>query len=155
MGLVPSADVFLSFAGRLDRERWRAAVALLILVNLAAVGLTWWLTAQGLLSPGGRDRARVFVQAFTLVPWLAVDWKRFHDRGRPGALALICPGLYGASRLWETPLAAHAPAHGAIEALLSWAQFGVALWLIYALALASGAEGPNPYGPDPRELVES
>jgi uncharacterized membrane protein YhaH (DUF805 family) len=156
MRFLPSADVFLSFAGRLDRERWRVAVALLILANLATVGLTWWLTAQGLLPPAGRDRARLFVQAFTLVPWLAIDWKRFHDRGRPGALALICPGLYGAPRLWEAPaVAAHAPAHGAIETLLSWAQFGVALWLTYALALASGAEGPNPYGPDPRELADS
>ena len=151
---MPSADVFLSFAGRLDRERWRAAVALLVFANLAAVGLTWWLTAQGLRSPAGRDRARLFVQAFTLVPWLAVDWKRFHDRGRPGALALICPGLYGASRLWEAPaVAAHAPAHGAIETLLSWAQLGVALWLTYALALASGTEGPNVYGRDPRDGV--
>jgi Protein of unknown function (DUF805) len=106
---VLSADAFLSFAGRLDRERWRVAVALLILANLATVGLTWWLTAQGLLPPAGRDRARLFVQVFTLVPWLAIDWKRFHDPGRPGALALICPGLYGASRLWETPaVAAHA-----------------------------------------------
>ena len=149
-----SADVFLSFKGRLDRERWRAAVALFILVNLATVGLTWWLTARGFLSPAGRDRARIFVQVFTLVPWLAVDWKRFQDRGQPGRLALICPGLYGASRLWEASIVTvHVPAHGAIEALLSWVQFGVALWLIYALALASGTEGPNVYGPDPRDEV--
>jgi uncharacterized membrane protein YhaH (DUF805 family) len=151
---VRSADLFLSFEGRLDRERWRRAAGLFVLVNLVTVGLTWWLMAQGLLSSAGRDRARVFVQISTLVPWLALDWKRFQDLGRPGRLALICPGLYAASRLWETPtVAAHAPAHDLVEALLSWAQFGVALWLIYALAIASGTEGPNPYGPDPREAA--
>ena len=149
-----SSDVFLSFEGRLDRERWRAAAGAFVLINLAALGLTWWLTARGLLSPAGRDRARIFVQVFTLVPWLAIDWKRFQDRGRPGRLALICPSLYLASRLWETPsVAAHAPAHEAITALLSWAHFGVALWLVYALAMADGTDGPNAYGPDPRAEV--
>jgi len=151
---VRSADLFLSFEGRLDRERWRRAAGLFVLVNLVTVGLTWWLMAQGLLSSAGRDRARVFVQISTLVPWLALDWKRFQDRGRPGRLALICPSLYAASRLWEAPtVAAHAPAHDLVEALLSLAQLGVALWLIYALAIASGTEGPNPYGPDPREAA--
>jgi uncharacterized membrane protein YhaH (DUF805 family) len=148
---VRSADLFLSFEGRLDRARWRGAASLFVVANLATFGLTWWLTAHGFLSPAGRDQARIFVQIFTLVPWLAIDWKRFQDRGQPGRLALICPGLYVASRLCERPLiAAHAPANGVIEALLSWAQFGVALWLIYALAIASGTEGPNAYGPDPR-----
>ena len=125
-----------------------------MLANLLTVGLTWWLTARGFLSPAGRDRARVFVQIFTLVPWLTIDWKRFQDRGQPGRLALVCPGLYVGSRLWETPLvAARAPAHELIETFLSWAQFGVALWLIYALAIAAGTKGRNVYGPDPRAEV--
>jgi hypothetical protein len=38
---VRSADLFLSFEGRLDRERWRRAAGLFVLVNLVTVGLTW------------------------------------------------------------------------------------------------------------------
>jgi len=146
-----AADVFLSLDGRLDRERWLGGVALLVLMIAATHAATWQAAAHGLMDGRTRDMARAFVQAFALAPWAALDWKRFHDIGRPGSLALVCPGLYAASRIWDAPaLAALAPGHAAVAAALSWTQVLVSVWLAYALACLAGSPGPNAYGPPPR-----
>ncbi len=145
-----AADMFLSFEGRLDRERWLGGVALLILMVLAAHFTTWRLERAGMIGPTARDGIRIFVQVFVLVPWTAMDWKRFHDLGQPGSLALICPGLYVVSRAWDAPALAGLPGHEAVGAALSMAQIAVALWLAYALAYLAGSPEPNPYGASPR-----
>ena len=144
-----AADMFLSFEGRLDRERWLGGVALLIVVVLAAHFATWRLVQAGIIGPMTRDGLRIFVQVFVLVPWTALDWKRFHDLGQPGPLALVCPGLYVVSRAWDAPALAGLPCHEAVGAALSAAQIVVALWLAYALAYLAGSPEPNSYGAPP------
>jgi uncharacterized membrane protein YhaH (DUF805 family) len=143
---MSAADMFLTFEGRLDRERWLGAVALLIGVLVATHLATWRLAEAGLIGGRARDAARVFVQVFLLVPWTALDWKRFHDLGAPGPLALICPGLFVASRAWD----GLAPAGDEIvRTTLSVAQGLVALWLAYALAYLAGSPEPNSHGAPP------
>ncbi|KAA2244354.1 DUF805 domain-containing protein [Salinarimonas soli] len=144
-----AADIFLSFEGRLDRERWLGGVALLVLVVTGTFLATWRLAEAGLIGGTAREALRVFVQVFVLVPWTAMDWKRFHDLGHPGPLALICPGLYAGSRAWDTAVPAGLPGHEAVSAALSWLQVAVALWLAYALAYLAGSPEPNPYGAPP------
>ena len=88
-----------------------------------------------------------------LVPWLTLDWKRFHDLGRSGAWAVICPSLIVMSRWWERPGMAErvGRAHETLTSGLGWVQLAVAIWLAYALAYLPGTERPNRFGPDPRD----
>jgi uncharacterized membrane protein YhaH (DUF805 family) len=150
---VRSADIFLSFDGRLERERWLGAAALFVAIVTATYAVTWLLTWPGWISPGARDAVRAFVQVALLVPWLTLDWKRFHDLGRAGSWALICPSLILISRLWERPWIVDriGPPHEILASGLDWVQLGVAVWLAYALAYLRGTEGANRFGPDPRE----
>ena len=146
-----SADIFLSFEGRLDRERWLGAAALFVAIVIATYGVTWLLASAGLISPGSRDGLRAFVQVTLLVPWLTLDWKRFHDLGHSGAWAVICPSLILISLLWKRPAMADrigAP-HELVASALDWLQLAVAVWLAYALAYRRGTDGPNRFGPDP------
>lgn len=151
-----SADIFLSFEGRLDRERWLGAAGLLVGIVVATYAATGLLSWQGAISFRTSEAIRIFVQIALLVPWFALDWKRFQDLGHSGRWAAICPSLIILSRAWGWPgVAAFAgPAHDPVGTAIAWAQLAVALWLAYALALRPGEEGPNAYGPDPRGAVD-
>jgi len=153
---VRAADIFLSFEGRLDRERWLGAAALFVTLVLATYGATWLLARNGAISFGAREATRTFVQIALLVPWFAIDWKRFQDLGVSGRWALICPALIILARIWDWPYveARFGPAHGTIGSAVAWSQLAVALWLAYALAYRQGIEGPNAHGPDPRDTVD-
>jgi uncharacterized membrane protein YhaH (DUF805 family) len=149
---VRSADLFLSFEGRLERERWLGAAAFFVAIVIATYAVTWLLTWLGWISAGSRDGLRAFVQVTLLVPWLTLDWKRFHDLGHSGVWAVICPSLILFSLVWKRPAMADrigAP-HELVATGLDWLQLAVAVWLAYALAYRRGTEGPNRFGPDPR-----
>jgi uncharacterized membrane protein YhaH (DUF805 family) len=150
---VRPADVFLSFEGRLDRRRWIAAASIFVGAIALTYLATWLLDRRGLIAAAPRDMARTFVQAFVLVPWLAVDWKRFQDLDRSGRLALVCPGLFLASLAWDLLGArAGAPVRETVATGLAWSQLFVALWLAPVFLLMAGTDGPNRFGPDPRTL---
>jgi uncharacterized membrane protein YhaH (DUF805 family) len=152
---VRSGEIFLSFEGRLDRERWLGAAGLFAVIVVATYVATWLLWRNGALSFGAREAIRAFVQIALLVPWFALDWKRFHDLGHSGRWAMICPALIVVSRMWEWPAVA-ARAGAAREPVghaLAWAQLAVALWLAYALAYRRGQAGVNAYGPEPEGIV--
>ena len=97
------------------------------------------------------------MQIALLVPWFALDWKRFHDLGVSGRWAMICPSLIILARILEWPSveARISPAHAALGSAVAWAQLAVALWLAYALAGRAGQEGPNAYGADPRGIASA
>lgn len=144
-------DHFLSFEGRLDRARWILGAGLLLALVLATHAATWWLDRGGNLTAGAREGARVFVQAAVLVPWLTLDWKRFQDLGQPGRLAVVCPALFVLSHLLDLPALADLPGRGPVALALSWLQALVALVLALTLPILPGTQGPNRFGPDPRE----
>ena len=98
-----AADIFLSFEGRLDRERWLGAAALFVTLVLATYAATWLLARNGAISFAAREAIRTFVQIALLVPWFALDWKRFQDLGVSGRWAMICPSLIIVSRILEWP----------------------------------------------------
>jgi uncharacterized membrane protein YhaH (DUF805 family) len=124
---------------------------------VATYAATWALARHGAISPG----ARAFVQVALLVPWFALDWKRFHDLGMPGRWAMVCPGLVVLARAWAWPPVESwvetraGTAHETVGAAVAWAQLAVAAWLAYALACRQGDEGPNAYGPDPRGVASA
>jgi uncharacterized membrane protein YhaH (DUF805 family) len=152
---VRSGEIFLSFEGRLDRERWLGAAGLFVAIVVATYLATWALARHGAISPALREAIRSFVQIALLVPWFALDWKRFHDIGRSGRWAMICPSLIILSRLWEWPAVATraGPAHAAVGLGIAWAQLAVVGWLAYVLAYRAGDPGPNAYGPAPDGTV--
>ena len=86
------------------------------LPSWAALYLLWW--------------------AGTIIPWIAVQIRRFHDQGRTGWLVLLNVAYYSAILL-ERPL---------VALLL------LAIILMY-MGLP-GEKGPNQYGPDPLDLDE-
>jgi uncharacterized membrane protein YhaH (DUF805 family) len=153
---VRTADIFLSFEGRLDRERWLGAAALFVFLVLATYAATWLLARNGAISFAAREAIRTFVQIALLVPWFALDWKRFQDLGVSGRWAMICPGLIIVSRILEWPGIGGwlGPAYATLASVVAWAQLAVALWLAYALACRSGTEGSNAYGADSRAAVD-
>jgi uncharacterized membrane protein YhaH (DUF805 family) len=149
---VRSGEIFLSFEGRLDRERWLGAAGLFAALVIATYLATWLLWRNGALSFGACEAIRTFVQIALLVPWFALDWKRFHDLGQSGRWAMICPSLIILSRVWGWPaVAARAGSlHEPVGTAMGWAQLAVAAWLAYALAYRRGTPGPNAYGPVPK-----
>jgi uncharacterized membrane protein YhaH (DUF805 family) len=148
---VHSGAIFLSFEGRLDRERWLGAAGLFVAIVVATYLATWALAREGAISPGAREAIRTFVQIALLVSWFALDWKRFHDLGHSGRWAMICPSLIILSRVWGWPaVAARAGSlQEPVGTAIAWAQLAVAAWLAYALAYRVGEPGPNAYGPAP------
>jgi uncharacterized membrane protein YhaH (DUF805 family) len=151
---VRSGEIFLSFEGRLDRERWLGAAGLFVATVVATYLATWLLWRGSALSFSAREAIRTFVQIALLVPWFALDWKRFHDIEHSGRWAMICPSLIILSRTWDWPaVAARAgTTHEPIGLALSWLHLAVAAWLAYALAYRRGEPGPNAYGPEPQPL---
>ena len=145
------ATLYLSFDGRLDRWRWLRAVSVLAAAVVATYLGTWVLFRYGLISAFAREASRAFVQIGLLVPWFALDWKRFQDHDIPGRWALLCPALLIFGRVLELP-GVRVPAHGFFTSLLAWLQLAVALALAYLLAWRRGVPGPNRFGPDPRAL---
>lgn len=146
-----SGDLFLSFEGRLDRERWLGAVSLFVAVVVATTVATWLAARAGWIGPAAVRGTRAFVGVGLLVPWLALDWKRFQDLDMPGRWALLCPSLVVAGHVLDLPeTAARVRAAGTIRDTLAWVQLALAAWLAYTLACRRGSEGPNRYGADPR-----
>ena len=145
-----AADIFLSFEGRLDRERWLGAAALFVTLVLATYAATWLLARNGAISFGAREAIRTFVQAPGAVVRPRLEAIPGSRRLRPVGDDLPEPD----HRLADPGVALRRSADrcGARGARIgvAWAQLAVALWLAYALAGRAGQEGPNAYGADPR-----
>jgi uncharacterized membrane protein YhaH (DUF805 family) len=148
---VRSGEIFLSFEGRLDRERWLGAAGLFVATVVATYLATWLLWRGGALSFSAREAIRTFVQIALLVPWFALDWKRFHDIEHSGRWAMICPSLIILSRTWDWPaVAARAgTAHEPIGLALSWLH-GVAR---LRLGLPAGGTRPERLRPRAAAIV--
>jgi uncharacterized membrane protein YhaH (DUF805 family) len=122
---MPLSQLLWSFDGRIARgQYWKGVVVLLAAIFLFAAlgGLISW--AAGV---GREDDMRVLGAVFALplamalfVGNLALDVKRFHDRGKSGWWVLIT----------LVPLIGP-------------------LWLLLELGFLEGDLGPNAYGPNP------
>lgn len=107
--------LFFSFKGRIGRGQFWKGFLLLIGVGvlitfIAGAGGVSEDTMEGLIAAYGLA---------TMVPFLALQVKRLHDRGKSG---------------WFT--------------LLGFIPF-VSIWLAIELFLLSSEEGENKYGPEP------
>jgi uncharacterized membrane protein YhaH (DUF805 family) len=146
---VRTGELFLSFEGRLSRERWLGAVAFLIGIIVCGVAITQVLFWTGALTPSTRDKIRIFIWFMLVIPWLALDWKRFHDRGKSGAYALACPLAQMLYLALSLPVLASYAATAPLLKLTLTLQLSIALWYAYDLAYRQGDVDTNVYGVDP------
>lgn len=136
-----ASDMFLSFEGRLDRERFLGGCALLVTLVLMSAVWAWAGEHYGLVSAEGGSKLVVFAAASTVLPFVALAWKRFEDRGWPGFCALALPGVVIANMIWDMPsVAALAPWREEIGLWLLWAHLAVIVWFVIELGGLPGLE---------------
>ncbi|MGE5260712.1 MAG: DUF805 domain-containing protein [Actinomycetota bacterium] len=137
-------DLFLSFDGRIGRAKFWLGMLVLAALSFVLVQAIIELVRVSDVAL----KYAALTATLLLFPTYAVCAKRFHDRGRPGWLALLCilPS-YLASMLQGIGIA-DADNPTPIFVLLNFAVIGAGLWLLVDLGLLRGTQGPNRYGPD-------
>lgn len=150
-------SLLFSFHGRINRlQYWLGNLATTVggfVLNFAAVLITAPSPAAAKAS-GGALTALTLGLVMLAMGWcgLALQVKRFHDRGRSGywALAPFAPTLMIAMAV-VGGAATNAPANVVIPQILPW--FGIlmliSLWLFVDLGLLAGTDGPNKYDHTP------
>jgi uncharacterized membrane protein YhaH (DUF805 family) len=138
--------IFTSFDGRINRAKWWAGAAILLIV---------WKVIDAIL--GASTIGSVIVVLVTLAlfyPAYAVCAKRFQDRDRPGKTA-----LYGLVPLTIAALLETFGWTGTLDESngLGWIcnliYIGVALWFVIELGILRGTPGQNHYGGDPLAAI--
>lgn len=142
---------YATFSGRARRpEFWFFQLAL-ILGSLLTGAFDWLVLGFGLeqdFSPVNT----VFSLA-TLVPALAVTWRRLHDTGRPGYYYFIWIGaLIPAGVLFY--LGAESGDSGLVFFIIGAVIFIVALILLIVWLASRSQKGANAYGPEPGTEVD-
>lgn len=102
----------------------------------------------------GAMAAFIFAGVMFLMSWcgLALQVKRFHDRGRSGywAMAPLVPVTMIVVTI-ASNIAAGAPAHIAVAQVIPWlgVMMLINLWLLIDLGMLPGTSGPNKYDHTP------
>lgn len=152
-------DLLYAYGGRINRAKWWALVAVLIVVwivlETAIAVLIGVKLFQDLIEPTVASTrllsiGSLIANAIVLWPWIAICAKRLHDRNRPGwiilplallsfvADALIVAGFGGPVDGYSVPVIV---AYGL--------QLLVTIYLVVDLGILRGTRGPNRYGDDP------
>ena len=152
-----------SFEGRAGPGEWWAVTVAILAVNLLGADLIAALAVQLLpteVSSQGDESwmwtswfCRAGVCLLTLWPYIAVNIRRAHDRGKSGLLEVL---LAMASTViwlgfmltpWPDPVmpVAWLPSIDSLPLLMQVVLFG---WN----GASPGTEGPNAYGPEPRRF---
>jgi uncharacterized membrane protein YhaH (DUF805 family) len=162
---------YATFSGRARRPEYWWFVLFCILLSAFAAGLDGLVfgpqTASVEVTADGSGAAAEavygggpisgFASLATLLPFLAVGWRRMHDAGRPGWLFLL-PMLVGLGGMLLAatagvafgPAAPEAAGAGMMAVMLfsAIASLGATALLVYWLTRPS-EPGPNAYGPEP------
>ena len=159
MGLV---DLFFSVRGRINRAQyWLGSfvtgfvlMAGLVAASFAAGGAAENATKSEAAMAGVGAFALLFAPVLIIVCWtgLAIQIKRFHDRGRPWWFVLLpfVPALFIGMAIAESVARGGSP----YQLMASVGPYSVIGWLInlylfVELGCLSGVDGDNKYGPPP------
>ena len=142
---------YADFHGRAQRAEfwWWVLYGVIASVALGAVDyslLQWWVPEKLMLG-------NLHFYA-TLVPTLAVGWRRMHDIGRSGwwvvfPLALLFAQVSVSKTVARLPYSEASAKLGAVVAASESVVFAVLAYVIYLLACDSD-RGGNRYGPSPK-----
>jgi hypothetical protein len=137
-----SLGIFFDLDGRLDRERWLGAAAVLVcLFVLVWLGAVLGLRL-GVISVEGKKQVMLFTWAFLSIFWVVIDWKRFQDLALWGGFALVCPVLTLINLKltpWSSGLETYPTGLMMLFGVMHLAATVAALWL---LAFKKGKEHP-------------
>ena len=145
------------FEGRISRQAWWIGVIVLIVVAIvlnfivgAIMGGGGIMTLAQALDPAVLQRAawqNLIISAIITYPYLALSFKRRHDRNNNGydAAALIILSL-----LWSlvTALGIVTPV-GTVGMVVGLIFLVLGIYVLVQLGFLKGTAGPNQYGPDP------
>ena len=148
---------YADFKGRSSRTEYWGFSLFLLLFAASALGLIWLLARQGF---EGAVVLFTFFYALAgaiFVPSLAAMWRRFHDAGVNGGLALLSASAAGAGcgwlffliavRMTADRLAPPIPTELLVPALVL-AILGMVPFLV--VACMDSVPGKNRYGPNPK-----
>lgn len=138
--------IFTSLEGRINRAKWWAGVVILGIISLILGVLIEVIFGMGFF--GGLLATLVALALF--FPSYAVCAKRFHDRNKPGNMALygLVPSLI-ASLLDGWGLTGAPGQLNGLGWICVLINLGVGLWFLVELGILKGTPGPNHYGGDP------
>jgi uncharacterized membrane protein YhaH (DUF805 family) len=153
---MPLSAMLFSFAGRLNRARFWLANIVLFMVGLVLApisSLSWTLIATSPLSIAALVLVS-FANLSVMFSGLAVAIKRLHDRDKPAWWLLL---FYLVPWVLLTIAYYTAPGTGAAEVrlILVLASLSIAIWYLVELGFLRGTAGPNRYGPDPLQTVQT
>jgi uncharacterized membrane protein YhaH (DUF805 family) len=138
--------VFTSFDGRINRAKWWAGSAILLVI---------WLVVDAIFGASTFGAALVVLVTLALFyPAYAVTAKRFQDRDKPGQTALygLIPVLV-AALLYAFGFTGDLEGPNAIRWICILIYWGVGLWFLIDLGILKGTPGPNKFGGDPLAAV--
>ena len=137
--------LFFSLDGRINRAKYWVGSLLIGAAGIGTMQLIVW-------SVGLSDATVKLAIAAALAlmyPTYAVMAKRFQDRNKPGALALIGIVPLVLSNLLYTFDVFDAETPTMVSQLFDLALVGISIWLLIDLGILKGTQGPNRYGADP------
>lgn len=147
-------SLLFSFHGRINRlQYWLGNLAITVggfVLNFAAA----LITAPSAQASSGALTALALGLVMLAMGWcgLALQVKRFHDRGRSGywALAPFAPACMMAVAIIGG-VATNAPANVVMPQVMPWLGILmlINLWLFVDLGLLAGTDGPNKYDHTP------
>jgi uncharacterized membrane protein YhaH (DUF805 family) len=139
------AFLYSSFEGRIGRQSFWIAVAILGVVEFAAHFVA--VQMQG-------DRLSAIVDLAFVYPEFAVALKRAHDRNMPVVFLIVFfAGSAVLDLLAVMEMAAVEDQPTIIATLIAVPFTILSLFLLVELGFRKGVDGPNQYGPDPLGTV--
>ena len=142
--------LYTSFDGRINRAKYWAGAAILLIVWLIFGSLV------GLIFGNSIFATILLILGLLALFYLfyAVAAKRFQDRDKPGQTALfgLVPAFF-ANILTAFGLTATPDGPTAIGWICTLIVLGVALWFLIELGILKGTPGPNRFGGDPLAAV--
>lgn len=136
--------------GRISRQLWWGGVGTLFVYHLVAILLL--IDIYGSVPPPSLEgRAALFLVSLAGIAMAScLSIKRFHDRGRPAAFALIPMAVMAVKAVLDLlQVTGVAGAFTGLDYAFFAAQTAIGLWFVVELGVLRGAAGDNRYGPDP------
>lgn len=142
--------LFTSFDGRINRAKWWAGMAIILLINIVLGFIVFQLF--GLFFFG--RLINFLISVALLYPAYALCAKRFQDRDKPGITALygLVPVLI-ASLLQAFGLTGDPAEPNALGWICTLITLGVGIWFLIELGILKGTPGPNRFGGDPLAAI--
>ena len=137
--------LFFGLDGRINRAKYWLGSLLIGAGGIGTMLLIVW--AVGLSDAA--VKLAIAAALALMYPIYAVMAKRFQDRNRPGALALIGIVPLILSNLLYTFDVFDAETPTMASQLFDLALVGISIWLLIDLGILKGTQGPNRYGADP------